>query len=215
MNSNRTVLALSLSIAMTCTAWGVTAGEPSFDTTARYILEVVKAFRTAYVLHVVEHTKDGGTSAQENWQKDAHYLPLPAQFVKGAAEQISSFEVGLIGLTPLNPANRPRTEAETKALIELEKNRQRRFVSFVDGDQFKAVSADLALVQSCVDCHNHHPRSARKNFQKWDVMGGLVVRLKREAEPEGLALPAEPSKRPLGTLEKMTPTPTTPPPWVR
>ena len=195
--------------------WTTLRAQPSFEQTARYILEIVKAFRTAYVLQVVEHTREGGTSPQENWEKDAHFLPLPAQFVKGAAEQVEGFEVGLIGLTPLNPANRPRTNAEANALIELEKDRQKRFISFFDGDQFKAVSADLALVQSCVDCHNQHPRSSRKNFRKWDVMGGLVVRLKRDVEQESYQLPADPTKRPPGTLERMTPAPTTPPPWVR
>ena len=40
--------------------WTVNAAEPSFELTARYILEVVKAFRTAYVLKVVEHARDGG-----------------------------------------------------------------------------------------------------------------------------------------------------------
>jgi hypothetical protein len=40
-------------------AYTVKAAEPSFELTARYILEVVKAFRTAYVLKVVEHARDG------------------------------------------------------------------------------------------------------------------------------------------------------------
>ncbi|HMU55076.1 MAG TPA: DUF3365 domain-containing protein [Nitrospira sp.] len=195
--------------------WTVNAAEPSFETTARYILEVVKAFRTAYVLQVVEHTKGSGVSAQEDWEKNAHLLPLPAQFVKGAADQVDGFEIGLIGLAPLNPANRPKTPAEADALIQLEKNRDRRFVGFMDGDQFKALSADLALVQSCVDCHNRHPRSSRRNFQRWDVMGALVVRLKRDVGTEGLSLPAEPPKRAPGPLERMTPPPTTAPPWVR
>ena len=85
----------------------------------------------------------------------------------------------------------------------------------VDGDQFKAISADLALVQSCVDCHNHHPKATRRDFQRWDVMGGVVVRLKRDARPEGSTVGPEPSSRPNGPMEKMTPPLTTPPPWVR
>jgi len=200
---------------LTVLGWTVSAAEPSFETTARYILEVVKAFRTAYVLQVVEHTRGSGITPQEDWEKNAHLLPLPAQFVKGAADQVDGFEIGLIGLAPLNPANRPKTAAEADALIQLEKNRERRFVSFMDGDQFKALSADLALVQSCVDCHNRHPRSSRRNFQRWDVMGALVVRLKRDAGTEGLTLPAEPPKRGPSTLERMTPPPTSAPPWVR
>ncbi|HTK86464.1 MAG TPA: hypothetical protein VL329_01970, partial [Nitrospiraceae bacterium] len=87
--------------------------------------------------------------------------------------------------------------------------------TFVDGDQFKAISSDLAIVQSCVDCHNHHPRATRQNFQRWDVMGGIVVRFKREVPSEGLMLDPAPPKRPFGPLERLTPNPTVPPPWVR
>jgi len=97
---------ITLVLCLVASVWTVKAAEPSFELTARYILEVVKAFRTAYVLKVVEHAKDGGIRPNEEWQKDSHFIPLPAQFVKAAA----------------------------------------------------AISADLALVQSCVDCHNHHPK---------------------------------------------------------
>jgi len=195
--------------------WTIRAAEPSFELTARYILEVVKAFRTAYVLKVVEHARDGGIQPNEEWQKDSHFIPLPAQFVKAAGDQLDHFEIGLIGLTPVNRANFPKTQAETDALLQLMKNRDRSVTSFVDGDQFKAISADLALVQSCVDCHNHHPKATRRDFQRWDVMGGLVVRLKRDVTPEGSMLGPAPSTRPSGPIEKMTPPVTAPPPWVR
>lgn len=195
--------------------WTIRAAEPSFELTARYILEVVKAFRTAYVLKVVEHAREGGIQPNEEWQKDSHFIPLPAQFVKAAGDQLDHFEIGLIGLTPVNRANFPKTQAETDALLQLMKNRDRSVTSFVDGDQFKAISADLALVQSCVDCHNHHPKATRRDFQRWDVMGGLVVRLKRDMTPEGSMLGPAPSTRPSGPIEKMTPPVTAPPPWVR
>jgi hypothetical protein len=196
-------------------AYTVKAAEPSFELTARYILEVVKAFRTAYVLKVVEHARDGGVKPNEDWQKDSHFIPLPAQFVKAAADQLDNFEIGLIGLNPVNQANYPRTQAESDALIQLMKNRERSVTTFVEGDQFKAISADLALVQSCVDCHNHHPKATRRDFKRWDVMGGLVVRLKRDARPEGLPIGPEPSGRSSSPIEKMTPPLSAPPPWVR
>ena len=210
---------LCAAIALMCCGvvdtWTIRAAEPSYELTARYILEVVKAFRTAYVLKVVEHARDSGVQPSEEWQKDAHFIPLPAQFVKEAADQLDNFEIGLIGLTPVNLANAPKTQAETDALLQLMKNRERSVTTFVDGDQFKAISADLALVQSCVECHNHHPKATRRNFQRWDVMGGLVVRLKRDARPEGATIGPEPSTRPSSPIEKMTPPLTSPPPWVR
>ena len=216
MNKKKMICAaFALSGCLAVDTWTIKAAEPSFELTARYILEVVKAFRTAYVLKVVEHAKEGGIQPNEEWQKDAHFIPLPAQFVKAAADQLDNFEIGLIGLTPVNQANVPKTQAETNALLQLMKNRERSVTTFVDGDQFKAISADLALVQSCVECHNHHPNAKRRDFKRWDVMGGLVVRLKLEVRPEGSTVGPEPSNRPMGPIEKMTPPLTTPPPWVR
>jgi Protein of unknown function (DUF3365) len=208
-------MVLALTCGLAVDSWTTRAAEPSFELTARYILEVVKAFRTAYVLKVVEHAKDSGVKPNEEWQNDAHFIPLPAQFVKAAADQLDNFEIGLIGLTPVNQGNFPKTQAESDALLQLMKNRERSVTTFVDGDQFKAISADLALVQSCVECHNHHPKASRRDFKRWDVMGGLVVRLKRDARPEGSMIGPEPSTRPSGPIEKMTPPLTTPPPWVR
>ena len=207
--------ALVLACFLAMENWTLRAAEPSFELTARYILEVVKAFRTAYVLKVVEHARDGGVRPNEDWQKDSHFIPLPAQFVKAAADQLDNFEIGLIGLTPVNRANFPKSQAETDALLQLMKNRERSVTTFVDGDQFKAISADLALVQSCVDCHNHHPNASRRDFQRWDVMGGLVVRLKTDVRPEGSMIGPEPSTRPMAPIEKMTPPLTNPAPWAR
>jgi hypothetical protein len=209
------VMVLSLIGCLSFVGWNLASAEPSFDLTAHYILDIVKAFRTAYVLQVVEHTRESGLTPHENWEADAHLLPLPAQFVKAAADQVQSVEIGLISLTPLNPANRPRTAAEADALISLEKDRSRSFVSFVDGDHFKALSADLALVRSCLDCHNQHPRAVRRNFQQGDVMGALVVRMNRETQGPGLTLPPEPLPRSPGSSERLRPPSFEAPPWVR
>ena len=196
-------MVLTLIGCLSFLGWSVTWAEPSFEVTAHYILDIVKAFRTAYVLHVVEHTRAGGLSPREDWEGDAHLLPLPAQFVKAAASQVQNLEIGLISLTPVNPENRPRTAAEADALIRLEQDRSRGFVSFVDGNQFKAMSADLALVRSCADCHNQHPRAVRRNFQPLDVMGALVVRNEpRRARPKPDA-PIRPAPPP--TLALRTP----------
>lgn len=208
-------LAAGLAGCFMVLAASVTWADPTYEQTARYVLDVVRAFRTAYVLHVVEHTRGAGPEPREDWERDAHFIPLPAQFVKAAAGQVASVEIGLISLTPINPANRPRTPAETTALIQLEKDRQQSFLSFADGDQFTAVSADLALVRSCVECHNQHPQSARRNFREWDVMGGLVVRFRRPGSTPGLPLPLGPSPSPSGLLEQSGSPPPVTPPWMR
>jgi hypothetical protein len=215
MFKRRNLLILLVLFTVLIGAWRVGAEDLSMDLTAKYVLDVVRAFRTAYVLKVVEHTSASGVSPNENWKQDSHFIPLPAQFVKEAAAQLESFDVGLIGLTPLNPANAPKTQAESDALIQLMKNRERPVQTFVDGDYFKAISADLALVQSCVDCHNQHPKAVNRDFKRWDVMGGLVVRFKLGVNrPDALSIGPDPSRRPASPLEKMTPPQIAPPPWV-
>jgi len=215
MKGLRRVGSVLLTMIVLGTAGTARAADPSLDQTARYLLELAKAFRTAYVLQVVEHARSSGIQPAEDWVKAAHLVPLPAQFVKGAAEQVSGFELGLIGLTPLNSANRPKSEAEADALLKLAADRDRSVLTFIDGAEFKAISSDLAIVQSCVDCHNHHPRATRQNFQRWDVMGGIIVRLKRDSSPEGMSLDPGPPTRPAGPLERLTPKSNDPPPWAR
>ena len=190
------------------------ADQSAYDLAVRSVLEVVGAFRAAYVLHVVEHAKDGGVAPREDWEKDPHYLPLPAQFVKAAAQEVKGLEIGLIGMTPLNKANFPKTAAESDALIKMSGQRDLRVLTFTDGDYVKGIAADLAIVQSCVDCHNAHPKAFRRNFQRWDLMGGVIVRLKPGALdstiPMGPSVPA----RPAPTDRPFTPG-SAPPPWVR
>jgi hypothetical protein len=39
-----------------------------------------------------------------------------------------------------------------------------------------------------VDCHNQHPKATVRDFKRFDVMGGLIVRLKLDARPEGMPI---------------------------
>jgi hypothetical protein len=53
MANLRLFVVLAFAGLLSVASWTVTSAEPSFELTARYILEIVKAFRTAYVLQVV------------------------------------------------------------------------------------------------------------------------------------------------------------------
>lgn len=169
-----------LALVAVAALWQPARAEDNYDLVARYVLETVRAFRSAYVMNVVEHVREGGIVPKEDWIKDAHAIPLPAQFVKAAAADLDSFEVGLIGLTPVYKSNLPRTQAEMDALQRMTSERNRGVVTFADGKQFKAMAPDIAVVQSCVDCHNNHPDSPWRNFRKGDIMGAVIVRLNKQ-----------------------------------
>ena len=102
---------------------------------------------------------------------------LPVQFIKAAGAEIRDFELTLIGLTPIYKSNLPKTPAEAEALKQLVSNPQQKLLTFSEGNQFKAISADFAIAQACADCHNHHPSSSKRDYKQGDLMGAIIVRL--------------------------------------
>jgi hypothetical protein len=155
----------------------VLAADTSQERAVKYILGTVKAFRTVYSKAIVEHVQKGGVRPSENWREDDQAIMLNVQFVKAAGVEIPDFELGLIGLTPIYKSNLPKTQAEADALKRMIANPELKVLTFADGSQFKGLAADHAIVQACVDCHNSHPSSPRKNFKQGDLMGAIVVRI--------------------------------------
>lgn len=149
----------------------------SWELAVKYLLTTIKAFRTTYVLDVIGSAKKSGIEPKENWKQELHSIPLPAQFVLSAGEEVAVYEIALISLDPLYEKNLPKTPAEAEALKRMQKNPNERLITFAEGKQFKGLSADFAIVQSCADCHNVHPKAVKRDFKKGDLMGALVVRL--------------------------------------
>ncbi|HLZ32510.1 MAG TPA: DUF3365 domain-containing protein [Nitrospira sp.] len=175
---------------MTCAVFGLALGIPlygaaevSHELVVRYLLATVQAFRTVYVEHITERVSHIGVLSKEDWVKDDHAIMLPFQFVKVAGQEMKALvkdvDVGLVSLTPLYSANFPKTQAEVEALNKLTANPKLKVLTFSDGKEFKGISADFAIEQSCVECHNHHPNSIKKDYKKGDMMGAIVVRLKK------------------------------------
>jgi hypothetical protein len=164
-------LAMSASVSLVC------AADAPQELAVRYLLEAAKAFRTVYSKTIVEKAEKVGVKPNENWMTEDHAIMLPAQFLKAAGTEIRSFELGLIGLAPLYQSNLPKTQAETDALKKMQANPDVKVLTFADGNQFKGLAADYAIVQACADCHNQHPASPKKDFRQGDLMGAIVVRL--------------------------------------
>ncbi len=155
----------------------------SKEQVVRYLLATVRAFRTVYVKDIEEHVRKGGVYPKELWSQDVHAIMLPFQFVKLAAAELKGaakdVEVGVISLTPIYASNFPQTEAEVAALKAMMEHPTQTLVTFTDGTQFKGLAADFAIEQACADCHNQHPTSTKRDFKQGDLMGAVVVRLKK------------------------------------
>ena len=127
--------------------------EVSKDLVVRQLLATVHAFRTLYVENITERLQRVGIQPKEDWMRDDHAIMLPFQFVKVAGQEIKSLvknvDVGLVSLTPLYSVNFPKTEAEVAALQKLMANPNLKVVTFTDGKEFKGISPDFAIEQSC------------------------------------------------------------------
>jgi Protein of unknown function (DUF3365) len=163
------------------------AGIPP-ETVADYLHSVIEADRTFYSIHVVERLqKGGGTKAAENWRAEKNLLPLPAQFLlessELAAKTGSKVRYRLISLWPINPHNAPDSQTEKQGLEALREHPERSVTGTVkvgDRTYFQAIYADRAVSKSCINCHNAHPESSKKDFKMHDVMGGLVIEIPLE-----------------------------------
>lgn len=147
-----------------------------------YIHSVILAGREFYSSQIIGRLKkEIGLKASENWEKE-NALPLPAQFLKLSAKHSSDLGIGLkirlVGLTPISTKNLPRTDLETLGLRSLSKDSNKPFTWIVKRGgrwSFQAVYPDLATSNSCVNCHNAHPKSPKQDFKLGDILGGILI----------------------------------------
>jgi len=85
--------------------------------------------------------------------------------------------LSLVGTDPLYASNAAKSDTEKSMLAELAKGKEKVLVA-TDGGTTVGMSADYAIVDSCADCHNNHPKTTKKDWKKGDFMGAIVVRLK-------------------------------------
>ena len=151
--------------------------------TKQVVNRLVKEHAVQILNPETEHAE--GLRASEQWKSEHGALPLPAQMFRMGAERVAQKDIGLsYGLLspwPLNKQNLPRTPAETAGLSAVVHNRGKtpHYGSEELGGKHycTAVYADVAIAPACIDCHNEHRDSPRRDFKVGDVMGAVVIRI--------------------------------------
>ena len=149
---------------------------------AAYLYAVIKADRTVYTTEIVNRLQEKGvTTASEHWEQE-NALMLPAQFLqqsgKLAAEGGSGIRYRLIGLWPIYRRNAPASDLERSALEALRKNPDQPVTGIVTSGRkqfFQAIYPDVAVSPACINCHNSHRLSTKRDFKLNDVMGGIAI----------------------------------------
>jgi hypothetical protein len=186
----RNILFVLLGLGVGLGVWGISSFTASSDSEAKLdpakvadqIHAVIQANRTIYATHVVDKLQAKGIVTAAEYWKQEDVLPLPAQFLietgRLVGEKGTGLKYRLVSLWPIYVWNAPSTDFERKGLEAISKHPDQPFTGFVKVGRdrsFQAVYADIAIAQSCVDCHNAHPNSPRRDFKLNDVMGGIVI----------------------------------------
>ena len=146
---------------------------------------VMASDRTVYTRQVVNRLvkKEGVIKASEHWEDDKA-LPLPAQMFRMGSEMVAektdTFSYSLLSEWPINAQNAPTTEVEKSGLRYIAENIGENYYgeeTLAGQKYFTAVYADTAVAEACIDCHNEHQDSPRKDFKMGEVMGGVVIRI--------------------------------------
>jgi Protein of unknown function (DUF3365) len=149
---------------------------------------VLAAERRVYALEIVQRLSadEKIIPTSEHW-KENRALPVPAQMLRLSSQTVqqegAEFHYVLRSLWPVNPKNAPETATERIGLEYVAQHPETNYYAqeMLGGRRyFTAIYADRALASSCVDCHDHHPASPKRDFKIGEVMGGLVVRVPLE-----------------------------------
>jgi len=148
---------------------------------------VIAADREVYARQVVQRLAESKhANTTEVWKTNGSSLP-PAHLLRPASESVqqkgAEFHYVVRSLWPINSKNAPETATEKTGLQYVLDHPDSNYYteeSLGGRRYFTAVYPDRAIVPSCVECHNQHPDSPRRDFQPGDIMGGIVVRVPLE-----------------------------------
>jgi hypothetical protein len=150
--------------------------------------DVVNANRSIYTRLVVHRLQnvEKVIGVGDNWEKDKTLIN-PCEQLRLAAEAIQTkgaeFSYTLRGLAPIVRRNSPQTEVERLGLEAVARHPETNYFAreTLGGRRYlTAVYADKAISPACVQCHNGHPQSPKKDWRPGDTMGALVVRVPLE-----------------------------------
>ncbi len=158
--------------------------EQQVDATAAAVFTQVAADREYYASVVVPRLEALGVPVVAGYHDVNNAFPLPATFLREVTEGVSRrggpYRIRLVSPWPINARSGLNDATQRDAFDELARANttsvRRRDV--VDGvDVMRYWIADRAVHPSCVECHNKHPDSPRRDVRINDVLGAVEVQI--------------------------------------
>jgi serine/threonine protein kinase len=146
--------------------------------------EILDAVNTLYSADVVERAKLKGVEATHDYATRPGAIPLPATLTIDLGKHLSErsesgVKVRLYSDHPFRPRTDggPKDDFEREALDRLSQDPAKpyyRFEEFVGRPALRYATAQR-MQQTCVQCHNGHPDSSKKDWKEGEVAGVLEI----------------------------------------
>jgi signal transduction histidine kinase/DNA-binding response OmpR family regulator len=156
---------------------------------ARYT-DALAEFRTLYTSEVVENVRDHGITVKHDYESHEKAIPLPATLSVILGNRIAKKGTG--GHTRLYSAYPFPWRQDTGGLTDefaeqawdqLKSGSDEPFYRFEDhnGHRVLRYATPDVMRTSCVDCHNNHPLSPKRDWKVGEVRGVLEVEIPLDA----------------------------------
>ena len=141
--------------------------------------------RILYSEEVVKRVQElEGITVSENYQELHGGIPNPATYTINLGTRVGMDGSGTVAKIYSNypfpnrlETGGPQDSFEREALESLEKNPTQPFFrkESVNGRLSFRYATAMTMQQSCVDCHNRHPNSPKRDWQVGDVRGAIQL----------------------------------------
>ena len=143
----------------------------------------IEEARQIYTSEVVERLAKSDIRAKHDYASDDHAIPLPATLTMELGNRLSKSRAGayvrLYSEYPFpHRSDRTLDPFEREALTHLRVSKEDTFwriEEFEGRPSMRLALADRMEKQSCVDCHNSHPDSPKRDWKLNDIRGVLEV----------------------------------------
>lgn len=142
--------------------------------------------RAIYTEEIVGPGLGQGWTFTKDWDREDALGPLPAVFLRTAAARLekhtTEMSLFLGSDNPINPANQFKGE-QARGFERMRKSGAS--TSFYAGDigRHTGMFPDIAVVETCADCHNENESSPKRDWRVGDLMGATSWTYPRERLP--------------------------------
>jgi tRNA A-37 threonylcarbamoyl transferase component Bud32 len=149
---------------------------------ADLIASLTQEFELLYATDVIDRVKPLGVEVSHDYTTRPGTIPLPPTLIMDLAKRMSSRDAGEIRMYSEYPfpwrRGRPAPDDfERAALAHLRQDPSGPFfrIEQLEGRRTLRYAKAEVMRKACVDCHNHHEGSPKRDWQEGDVRGVLEI----------------------------------------